>query len=127
MKRFILILLALMSLVILQARNPVGYYYVKYVVYNNNGKTDLSKSERTLYLEKDKLTVLNTPQGRKNWELEYLGLVNLSRYNNFAFHKYYLINKNVYFYVSDERMIEGYNRHVYYLIEFDGQVQLADT
>lgn len=108
------------------ARNPVGYYKVKYVAYNNNGKTDVAVSERTLRVDETRLTVLNTPQGLKYWEVNYQGKVNLSRFNNFTFHKYYLVNKHVYCYISDDRVIEGKDGRIYYLIEFDGQVQLAD-
>ncbi len=126
MRRIIVLFAITMCFVIANARNPIGYYNVKYIAYNNGGKTDLAVSKRTIYVDKHKITALNTPQGKKYWEVNYLGTVNMSKYGNFSFHKFYLTNKGVYFYVSDEKMITGKDGRLYYLIEFDGQVQLAD-
>ncbi len=127
MKKIVMLIFVLaMCIVSTNARNPVGYYYVKYIAYNNNGKTDLAVSKRTVYVEKNKITAFNTLQGKKYWEVKYLGMVNMSKYGNFSFHKFYLKNKGMYFYVSDERMITGKDGRLYYMIEFDGQVQLAD-
>ena len=78
------------KIVVSNARDPKGYYNIKYIAYNNRGKTDLAVSERTIYVEKHRITAFNTLQGRKYWEVDYLGTVHMSssRLNmrNYIFH-----------------------------------------
>ena len=128
MWRFKLIILlgAIMCVTQMKSNNPFGCYITRYVVYNNNGRTSLAPSERTLCVDRDKITVPYTLQGKKSWEISYMGTVKLNKYNNFFFHKFYLKNKKIYCYISDERIVTGDDNQIYYMIELDGQVQLAD-
>ena len=73
----------------------------------------------------DRITVYNTRSGKKYWEVNYLGVVTMSKYNNFEFHKYYLVNKGVYFYISVKRVFTGPGDVLHYMIEFDGELQFA--
>lgn len=110
--------------------DPPGYeskssYVVKYITYNANGRTALSPVNMPLETTPTRITVYNTQKGKKYWEVNYHGLVNLSKYDNFRFHKYYLKNKGVYFYISESRIFSGPNNQKYYMIDFDGEIQFA--
>jgi len=109
----------------MSARNPYGCYKTKYVLFNNNGKTDASPSERTIYVSENSISVPQTSTGSKRWDVKYLGVINYAKYKNLAFHKFYFINKKVYCYISDEKVFQM-NGRLYYIIEFDGQTQIAD-
>ncbi len=78
-----------------------------------------------LEIGNNRITVHNTKSGKKYWDVEYMGTVSLSKYNNFRFKKYYLTNKRVYFYISEQKVFTGPNNVKYYMIDFDGEIQFA--
>lgn len=102
-----------------------GTYRVKYTTYDYYGKTALSNADITLNISNTRITAYNTKNGTKYWDVKYLGKTKLSKYNNFEFHKYYLTNKHVYFYISDKKVFSGPNNLKYYMIDFDGEIEFA--
>lgn len=100
-------------------------YVVKYTTYKLGEKTALNPVNMPLEITNDRITVYNTRSGKKYWEVNYLGVVTMSKYNNFEFHKYYLVNKGVYFYISVKRVFTGPGDVLHYMIEFDGELQFA--
>lgn len=99
-------------------------YTIKYTT-NKGDKTVLNRVDIPLKIASDRITVYNTTNGKKYWEVNYLGVVKISKYNNFIFHKFYLVNKKVYFYISDQKVFTGPNNVTYYMIDFDGELQFA--
>lgn len=100
-------------------------YVVKYITYNINGKAVLNPVNISLEISPTRITIYNIQKGKKYWDANYYGLVSLSKYNNFRFHKYYLKNKKVYLYISESRIFSGPNNLKYYMIDFDGEIQFA--
>ncbi len=100
-------------------------YIVKYTTYKLGKKTALNPVNMPLEITDDRITVYNTKSGEKYWEVKYYGIVTMPQYNNFEFHKYYLVNKGVYFYISVKRIFTGPGDVLHYMIEFDGELQFA--
>lgn len=100
-------------------------YVVKYTTYKLGEKTALNPVNMPLEITDNRITVYNTRSGKKYWEVKYYGVVTMSKYNNFEFHKYYLVNKGVYFYISVKRVFTGPGDILHYMIDFDGELQFA--
>ena len=105
--------------------NDKKSYVIKFTTFESQGKTVLKPVNMPLEITNNRITVYNTRSGTKYWEVKYLGTEKMSRYHNFEFHKYYLINKRVYFYISVKRIFTGVDNLLYYMIEFDGEVEFA--
>ena len=113
---------------IVQARSNSQHnksYVVKYTTYKLGEKTALNPVNMPLEISDDRITVYNTKSGTKYWDVKYLGTVTMSKYNNFEFHKYYLVNKGVYFYISVKRIFTGPGDVLHYMIDFDGELEFA--
>lgn len=100
-------------------------YVVKYATYKLGEKTALKPVNMPLEITDDRITVYNTRSGGKYWKVKYYGIVTMPQYNNFEFHKYYLVNKGVYFYISVKRVFTGPGDVLHYMIDFDGELQFA--
>lgn len=73
------------------------------------------------------IRVKNTNTGEKTWAAIYQGPIRLSNNSGSErFHNFYLTKQHVEFNVSD-RPIVPYNGKRYYMIIFDGQIQLAES
>lgn len=105
--------------------NNCRSYVVKFTTYQLGDKTALNPVNMPLEISDDRITVYNTRSGTKYWEVKYLGTVTMSKYNNFEFHKYYLVNKGVYFYISVKRIFTGPGDVLHYMIDFDGELEFA--
>ena len=122
MKKSILIAFLLLTATIAMAH---GTYHVKYTTYALGEKTALRDANVTITLSETRVTAYNTSSGTKYWESKYQGIVMLPQYNNFRFHKYYLTNLGVYFYISEQKVFAGPNNTMYYMIDFAGEIQFA--
>ena len=72
------------------------------------------------------IRVENTNAGVKTWEAKYQGPIRITnKGGSERFHNFYLTNQYVEFNISD-RKCAHYNDKWYYIIIFDGQVQLAE-
>ena len=72
------------------------------------------------------IRVANTNKGTKTWLADYRGTnwVTVSG-NSEKFHNFYLTKQYVEFSISDRKFLY-YNGKFYYVIIFDGQIQLAE-
>ena len=71
----------------------------------------------------------NTNAGTKTWEAKYQGPIRYhftSPEGSVRFHNFYLVHQRVEFNISDIPFAK-YNGKYYYVIIFDGQIQLAES
>ncbi|MGN0238286.1 MAG: hypothetical protein ACI4AK_09435 [Lepagella sp.] len=125
MKKLILFILLLIGVVATEAREPYGDYVCRYV-YNNTG--NLQSSYNPLKITHYGIQAKNTNAGTKTWKANYQGSLTFTWRNgeSHRFHNFYLENQHVEFSISDEPFMT-YNGKRYYVINFDGQWQLAEA
>ena len=126
MKKLVLFFMLLIGVALAQAREPYGDYVCRYVFNNQTG--NLHSSYNPLKITHYGLQVKNTNAGTKTWEAKYQGPIRLTWRNgkSHRFHNFYLVNQRVEFSISDDPFIT-YNGKRYYVINFDGQWQLAEA
>ena len=123
MKRNIIIWLFFMIAIAVQAREPYGDYIVRYIVTDAN---TYHSTYNPLKITHAGIRVENTNVGVKTWKAKYQGPIRLTnKGGSERFHNFYLTNQYVEFNISD-RMCASYGGKQYYIIIFDGQVQLAE-
>lgn len=126
MKKILLFFILLLGVVAAQARGPYGDYIYRYV-YNPYTR-DLQSSYNPIKITHYGIQAKNTNAGTKTWEANYQGPIRLTWSNgkSHRFHNFYLVNQRVEFSISDEPFITRCGKK-YYVINFDGQWQLAET
>lgn len=126
MKKTIMLLLLIIGAVTAYAREPYGDYICRYIVDGGKYHAINNPVKITHY----GFQVKNTNAGTKTWQANYQGTFSYvyGRYGNekARMHNFYLTNQRVEFSISDEPLIP-YNGRKYYLINFDGQWQLAEA
>lgn len=126
MKKLILLLIVCLSTIVVNAREPYGDYICRYIYnkYSGGLQTTYNPIKITHYVIQAK----NTNAGTKTWEAKYQGPIRLTWRNgeSHRFHNFYLVNQRVEFSISDEPFIT-YNGKRYYVINFDGQWQMAEA
>lgn len=123
MKRQILLWIYSLIAIIIQAREPYGDYIVRYIVTN---ATTYYQIYNPLKITHMGIRVENTNAGVKVWEAKYQGPIRLTNQGGSErFHNFYLTNQHVEFNISDRKCVQ-YKGEWYYIIIFDGQVQLAE-
>lgn len=127
MKRIIVLIVSIMVSISIYAREPYGDYICRYIVTFSNGEKYYTPIYNPLKITHQGIRVKNTNQGTKTWEAVYQGSIRLTNTGGSErFHNFYLNNQHVEFDISD-RPIVPYNGRIYYMIIFDGQVQLAEA
>ena len=123
MKKVFMILMLLLGVVTAEAREPYGDYVCRYIVENGRYHVIYNPVKITHY----GIQVKNTNAGTKTWQAIYQGPIRLTnRGGSEIFHNFYLINQRVEFSISD-RPCASFNGKKYYIINFDGQWQLAEA
>lgn len=124
MKKLVLLIMLLFVVFAAQAREPYGDYVCQYIFNPHTG--NLQPSYNPIKITHYGIQVKNTNAGTKIWETKYQGPIRLTWSNgeSHRFHNFYLVNQHVEFSISDEPFIT-YNGRKYYVINFDGQWQLA--
>lgn len=126
MKRIILALVFLIGVTTIQAREPYGDYIARYIVTRGSGQVQYHSIFNPIKITHVGIQVKNTNAGTKTWVANYQGPIRLTNAGGSErFHNFYLTNQHVEFSISD-RAIVPYNGKSYYMIIFDGQVQLAE-
>lgn len=126
MKKIVLVLFMIMSTV-LYAREPYGDYIARYIVTTTNGIKQYHPINNPLKITHQGIRVKNTAQGTKTWEAVYQGPIRLTNEGGSErFHNFYLTNQHVEFNISDRPLVQ-YNGKSFYIIIFDGQIQLAEA
>ncbi len=129
MKKLLLLLMLSIGVLSVNAREPYGDYISRYIVSFDS--QTCAKSYYPIYnpikITHSGIRVSNTNQGVKTWEAKYQGPIRLTNAGGSErFHNFYLTNQRVEFSISD-RAIVKYDGKWYYMIIFDGQVQLAES
>ena len=123
MKKAIMFLMLLLGVVTAEAGEPYGDYVCRYIVENGRYHEIYNPIKITHY----GIQVKNTNAGTKIWKANYQGPIRLTnRGGSERFHNFYLTNQRVEFSISD-RPCASYNGKKYYIINFDGQRQLAEA
>ena len=123
MKKVIMILMLLLGVVTAEAREPYGDYVCRYIVENGRYHVIYNPIKITHY----GIQVKNTNAGTKIWKANYQGPIRLTnRGGSERFHNFYLTNQRVEFSIS-ARPCASYHGKKYYIINFDGQWQLAEA
>lgn len=127
MRKYLLCLLFSLFVVVANAREPYGDYICRYIVTNTNSGKEYHPIYNPIKITHQGIQVKNTKQGTKIWEAKYQGPIRLTNTGGSErFHNFYLTNQHVEFNISD-RPIVTYQGKNYYLIIFDGQLQLAES
>ena len=126
MKKLVLFIMLLLGVAVAQAREPYGDYVCRFIYNSQTG--NLQSSYNPLKITHYVIQAKNTNAGTKTWEAKYQGPIRLTWRNgeNHRFHNFYLVNQHVEFSISDDPFIT-YNGKRYYVINFDGQWQLAEA
>lgn len=126
MKKILPLLLLFLGVFYMEAREPYGDYVCKYVFNPYSG--NLESSYNPIKITHYGIQAKNTNAGTKTWEAKYQGPIRLTWRNgeSHRFHNFYLTNQHVEFSISDEPFIT-YNGRKYYVINFDGQWQMAEA
>lgn len=126
MKKLVLFIMLLLGVAVAQAREPYGDYVCRFIYNSQIG--NLQSSYNPLKITHYGIQVKNTNTGTKTWEAQYQGAIRLTWRNgeNHRFHNFYLVNQHVEFSISDDPFFT-YNGKRYYVINFDGQWQLAEA
>lgn len=126
MKKLVLFIMLLLGVAVAQAREPYGDYVCRFIYNSQIG--NLQSSYNPLKITHHGIQVKNTNTGTKTWEAQYQGAIRLTWRNgeNHRFHNFYLVNQHVEFSISDDPFFT-YNGKRYYVINFDGQWQLAEA
>ncbi len=123
MKKIILLLVVLVvGAIAAQAREPYGDYICRYIYDNGT----FHQIYNPLKITHHGIRVKNTNAGTKTWAAVYQGPIRLTNsHGSERFHNFYLTNQHVEFSISDKKGMY-YNGKYYYVINFDGQWQLAE-
>lgn len=109
------------------SKRSFGRYISRYIVEKNNGKMVFRSIYNPLTITSSVIEVKNTNKGTKTWAVKYQGPIRLTNSGGSErFHNFYLTNHHVEFNISD-RPIHQYQGKSYYVIIFDGQIQLAEA
>ena len=128
MRKLFIIIITIIGCLSIHAREPFGDYICRYIV-TYDSKTN-ARTYHPIYnplkITHQGIRVKNTQQGTKIWAAKYQGPIRLiSSAETERFHNFYLTNQKVEFSISDRQFVP-YNGKQYYMIIFDGQVQLAE-
>lgn len=124
MKQLLIFLLCVCTLYV-KAEKPYGHYIAKYIITKDYNNFNYHPIYNPLTISHTGILVRNTNAGDKCWKTEYLGPYNKKLGRTIeVFHKFYLTNQYVYFFISD-RPFFRYKNTYFYVIRFDGQIQLA--
>lgn len=117
------VILAAISISLLSfAGNPNKNYTVKYI---EDKSGDCYPMNINIKVTPTKIYAENTSSGSKYWDCQYLGKIEKTDKGvTFYYHKYYLTNKQVYFIISDDKIMK-YRGTFYHIILFDGEIQYA--
>lgn len=111
------------------AQSPYGHYICRYILTKDNNKVYCHNIYNPLTISHYGIRVENTNAGVKTWKIEYKGAsyksCEIMGSNKYLFHLLYLTNQFVNFWISDEPIFP-LNRKSYFVINFDGQIQLAE-
>ena len=126
MKKLVLFIMLLLGVAVAQAREPYGDYVCRFIYNSQAG--NLQSAYNPLKITHYGIQAKNTNIGTKTWEAKYQGPIRLTWRNgeNHRFHNFYLVNQHVEFSISDDPFFT-YNGKRYYVINFDGQWQLAEA
>jgi hypothetical protein len=109
------------------AKRPFGRYVSRFIVEKNNGRMVYHSIYNPVTITSSGIEVKNTNKGTKTWAAKYQGPIRLTNTGGSErFHNFYLTNQHVEFNISD-RPIHQYQGKSYYVIIFDGQIQLAEA
>ena len=110
---------------VLQAREPYGDYICRFIVTGN--PVTYHKIYNPIKITHQGIQVKNTNSGTKIWYAKYQGPIRLSnKGGSERFHNFYLTNQHAEFSISDKPIVT-YQGKNFYMIIFDGQVQLAES
>ena len=126
MKKLILTLIIAITAIATNAREPYGDYIVRYIVDVQNQQ--YIPTYNPLKITHQGLQVKNTNAGTKTWAAHYQGRIR-NAYASGAqrvVHNFYLTNQHVEFEISDQPLVKKDGKS-YYIINFDGQYQLAEA
>lgn len=124
MKHLLISLLFTCALCV-KAENPYGHYIVKYILTKDYNTVTYHPIYNPLTISHSGICVRNTNMGDKYWKTIYKGDISKKTGNTYQiFYKFYLSNQYVYFFISDMPFFRYKNTN-YYVIRFDGQIQLA--
>lgn len=128
MKKIIILLLLVVASISVYAREPYGDYIARYIVTMENGRPTYHSIYNPIKITHQGIQVKNTNAGTKTWATHYNGPVRLffQSGRQVVTHNFTLTNQHVEFSISDQA-IERYNGKYYYVINFDGQYQLAEA
>ena len=128
-KSFFIIVILMMSLVMFsaEARSPYKTYTIHAGSYEEGGNTYFYPASFIVELNLNKLTVHGTTDGSKTFTIKYLGTTTLKKWGNKVFHKFYFVYKDIYLYVSDQKIMRYPNKYsdIYYIVILDGEIQIA--
>ena len=129
MKRLLLIATIILtcSLFDAEARSPYKSYNIHAISYEEGGNTYFYPASFEVVLSQNKITVYGTTNGSKTFTTQYQGTTTLKKWGSKTFHKFYFVYKNIYLYVSDEKIMRypDKNSNKYYIIILDGEIQIA--
>ena len=126
MKKSLFFILLFFVFSICEAREPYGDYICRYIITIESSKIVATKIYNPLKITHQGLEVKNTNKGTKTWYAKYQGVIRITNENgSYRFHNFYLTNQHVEFSISDLPFYP-YNGKKYYMIIFDGQIQLAE-
>ena len=109
------------------AKRPFGKYVSRFIVEKNNDRMSYRSIYNPVTITSSGIEVKNTNKGTKMWAVKYQGPIRLTNtWGSERFHNFYLTNQHVEFNISD-RSIHQYQGKSYYVIIFDGQIQLAEA
>lgn len=124
MKRIIILIIIGFSLIQAKAREPYGDYIVRFIVTDAETYHPIYNPLKITHAG---IRVENTNSGTKYWYAKYQGPIRLTnRGGSERFHNFYLTKQHVEFNISDRKCAK-YNGKWYYIIIFDGQIQLAEA
>ena len=129
MKRLIFIATIILtcSIFVAEARSPYKSYNIHATSYEEGGNTYFYPASFQVDLTQNKVTVYGTTSGTKTFTIQYQGTTTLKKWGTKKFHKFYFVYKNIYMYVSDEKIIRYPDKksNLYYIIILDGEIQIA--
>lgn len=127
-KLIILFTVILFGITSVVAREPYGDYIARYIVTMENGRPSYHSIYNPIKITHQGIQVKNTNAGIKTWATYYNGPVRLyfQSGRQVVTHNFTLTNQHVEFSITDQAL-EYYNGKYYYVINFDGQYQLAEA
>jgi len=121
------ILISSLALFSAEARSPYKTYTIHATSYEDGGKTYFYPASFIVELNQNKLTVHGTIDGSKTFTIKYLGTTTLKKWGSKVFHKFYFVYKDIYLYVSDQKIMRypDKNSGLYYIVILDGEIEIA--